>query len=103
MATEKRTAVLLSEKLLRKARKTLNASSNTEAVTKALQETLANREIQASLKDLIRKGRGRFVDVYDWDQTSPVCAQYDSEPAGPLQHSRDWSAPHSTTCVPRVS
>ena len=65
MATEKRTAVLLSEKLLRKARKTLNASSNTEAVTKALQETLANREIQASLKDLIRKGRGRFVDVYD--------------------------------------
>jgi hypothetical protein len=65
MATEKRTSVLLSEKLLRKARKTLKASSNTEAVTKALQETLANREIQASLKDLIRKGRGHFVDVYD--------------------------------------
>jgi hypothetical protein len=65
MATEKRTTVVLSEKLLRKARKTLKASSNTEAVTKALQETLANREIQASLKDLIRKGRGRFVDVYD--------------------------------------
>ena len=65
MATEKRTTVLLSEKLLRKARKTLKASSNTEAVTKALQETLANPEIQASLKDLIRKGRGRFVDVYD--------------------------------------
>jgi hypothetical protein len=65
MATEKRTTVLLSEKLLRKARKTLKASSNTEAVTKALQETLANREIQASLKDLIRKGRGQFVDVYD--------------------------------------
>ena len=65
MATEKRITVLLSEKLLRKARKTLKALSNTEAVTKALQETLANREIQASLKDLIRKGRGRFVDVYD--------------------------------------
>lgn len=65
MATEKRTTVLLSEKLLRKARKTLKASSNTEAVTKALQETLANREIQASLKELIRKGRRRFVDVYD--------------------------------------
>jgi hypothetical protein len=60
MATEKRTTVLLSEKLLRKARKTLKASSNTEAVTKALQETLANREIQASLKELIRKGRRRF-------------------------------------------
>ena len=65
MATEKRITVLLSEKLLRKARKTLKASSNTEAVTKALQETLTNREIQASLKNLIRKGRGRFVDVYD--------------------------------------
>jgi hypothetical protein len=65
MATEKRTSVLLSEKLLRKARKTLKASSNTEAVTKALQESLANREIQASLKDLIRRGRGRFVDVYE--------------------------------------
>jgi hypothetical protein len=65
MATEKRTSVLLSEKLLRKARKTLKASTNTEAVTKALQESLANREIQASLKDLIRRGRGRFVDVYE--------------------------------------
>ena len=65
MATEKRTSVLLSEKLLRKARKTLKASSNTEAVTKALQESLANREIQASLRDLIRRGRGRFVDVYE--------------------------------------
>jgi hypothetical protein len=50
---------------LRKARKTLKASSYSEAVTKALQESLANREIQASLKDLIRRGRGRFVDVYD--------------------------------------
>ena len=65
MATEKRTSVLLNEKLLRKARKTLKASSNSEAVTKALQESLANREIQARLRDLIRKGRGRFVDVYE--------------------------------------
>jgi hypothetical protein len=65
MAMEKRTGVLLSDKLLRKARKTLKVSSNTEAVTKALQESLANREIQARLTDLIRKGRGRFVDVYE--------------------------------------
>jgi hypothetical protein len=34
-------------------------------VTKALHESFINREIQANLKDLIRKGRGRFVDVYD--------------------------------------
>lgn len=64
MATKKRTSVLLNEELLRKARKTLKASSNAEAITKALQETVSNREIAASLKDLIRKGRGRFVDIY---------------------------------------
>jgi len=65
MAADKRTNVQLSEKLLRRARKTLKASTNEEAVTKALQETLLNREIHDRLKDLIRKGRGRFVDVYD--------------------------------------
>ena len=65
MATNKRTTVQLSEKLLRRARRGLKAATNEEAVTKALNESLANREIQASLKDLIRKGRGRFVDVYD--------------------------------------
>ena len=65
MATDKRTNVQLSEKLLRRARKDLKAASNEEAVTKALNESLANREIRASLKELIRKGRGRFVDVYD--------------------------------------
>jgi glutamyl-tRNA reductase len=65
MAGDKRTSVRLSEKLLRKARKTLRASTNEDAVTKALHESLINREIHAALKDLIRKGRGRFVNVYD--------------------------------------
>jgi Arc/MetJ family transcription regulator len=65
MAGDKRTTVRLSEKLLRKARKTLRASTNEDAVTKALRESLINREIHSTLKDLIRKGRGRFVDVYD--------------------------------------
>jgi hypothetical protein len=65
MAADKRTTVRLSEKLLRRARKTLRATTNEDAVTKALHESLINREIQANLKDLIRKGRGRFVDVYD--------------------------------------
>ena len=63
MASKRRTSVLLDEKLLRKARKTLKASSNTEAITKALTEALTNKEIEASLKELIHKGRGRFVDV----------------------------------------
>lgn len=65
MAADKRTTVRLSEKLLRRARKTLKASTNEDAVTKALQESLLNREIHTTLKELIRKGRGRFVDVYD--------------------------------------
>jgi len=64
MATKKRTSVLLNEELLRKARKTLKASSNTEAITRALHETLANKEIEAALRAMIRKGRGRFVDVF---------------------------------------
>lgn len=65
MATDKRTGVRLSDKLLRKVRKTLKAATNEDAVNKALHESLINREIHARLKDLIRKGRGRFVDVYD--------------------------------------
>ena len=65
MAVDKRTSVQLSDKLLRRARKTLKASTNEEAVTQALNESLMNREIHIALKDLIRKGRGRFVDVYD--------------------------------------
>jgi hypothetical protein len=64
MATKRRTSVLLNEQLLRKARKTLKASSNTETITKALRETVINKELEAALKNLIRKGRGRFVDVY---------------------------------------
>jgi Arc/MetJ family transcription regulator len=64
MATKRRTSILLDEALLKKARKTLKASTNTEAITKALQEALVNQEIEAALRDLIRKGRGRFVDVY---------------------------------------
>jgi hypothetical protein len=64
MATKRRTSVLLSEELLRKARKHLKAASNAEAITRALRETLTNREIEIALKNLIRKGRGRFVDVY---------------------------------------
>ncbi len=64
MPTKKRTSVLLDETLLKKARKTFKTSTNTEAITKALQEALINKKIEADLMDLIHKGRGRFVDVY---------------------------------------
>jgi Arc/MetJ family transcription regulator len=64
MSAKKRTSILLDERLLAKARRILNVSSNTEAITKALQEAVVNKEIEASLGNLIRRGRGRFVDVY---------------------------------------
>ena len=50
MAADKRTTVRLSEKLLRRARKTLKASTNADAVTKALHESFINREIHANLR-----------------------------------------------------
>ena len=64
MPSKRRTSILLDEVLLRKARRTLRASTNTEAITKALREALINRQVEATLRDLIRRGRGRFVDVY---------------------------------------
>lgn len=63
MPIKKRTSVLLDGNLLKKARKNLKTSTNTEAITRALQEAVRTREIQATLRDLIRKGRGRFVDI----------------------------------------
>ena len=61
---KRRTSVLLDETLLKKARKVLKVSTSTEAITKALQEALINKEMETALKGLIRRGRGRFVDVY---------------------------------------
>lgn len=63
MAAKRRTSVLLDEALLKKARKILKASTDTEAITKSLQRALLDKEIEAALRRLIRKGRGRFVDV----------------------------------------
>ncbi len=64
MANKKRTSILLDETLLRRARKALKVSTNTETITKSLNETLTNEEIRVALRELIQKGRGRFVDVY---------------------------------------
>jgi len=64
MATKRRTNLLVDDVLLRKVRRVLHASTNSEAVARALEEVVANREVETSLKELIRKGRGRLVDVY---------------------------------------
>lgn len=63
MSTKKRTSVLLDESLLKKARRGLKASTNTEAITRALEHALMNKQIEVALTNLVRKGRRRFVDV----------------------------------------
>ncbi len=68
MASKRRTSLLVDNALLQKARKALRATTNSEAITRALEEVVANKEVEASLKELIRKGRGRFVDVYQESQ-----------------------------------
>jgi hypothetical protein len=64
MAAKRRMSVLLDEGLLRKARRALKASTNSEAVTKSLEKVLLEKEIEVALDRLIRKGRWRIVDVY---------------------------------------
>ena len=64
MATKKRTSVLLDKVLLKRARRAMRASNNTQAIAQALTEAVTNREIDKTLGALLRKGRGHFVDVY---------------------------------------
>jgi hypothetical protein len=64
VATKKRTSVLLDRSLLKRARKALRAANNTQAIEQALTEAVTNRKIDTTLSVLLRKGRGRFVDVY---------------------------------------
>jgi hypothetical protein len=64
VATKRRTSLLVDGALLQKARKALQATTNSEAITRALEEVVANKEVETTLRELIRKGRGRFVDVY---------------------------------------
>lgn len=61
---KRRTSVLIDEGLLGRARRVLRAQTNTEAITKALEASLRNSEVEATLTALLRRGRGRFVDVY---------------------------------------
>jgi len=64
MATKRRTSLLVDDVLLRKARGALKATTNSEAITRALEEVVMNKEVEARLKELLRRGRGRFVDIY---------------------------------------
>ena len=61
---KKRTSVLIEDSLLKRARTVLGAATNTDAITKALRAALVNAEIEGTLDELLRKGRGKFVGVY---------------------------------------
>jgi len=61
---KRRTSLLVDDALLQKARKSLQATTNSETITRALEEVVAHKEVETTLRELIRKGRGRFVDVY---------------------------------------
>ncbi len=61
---KKRTSVLIEESLLRRARGALKTASNTEAIAEALRVAVENAEIAKRTEDLLKRGRGRFIDVY---------------------------------------
>ena len=63
MSTAKSIRPSVDASLVRRARRALNAPSDTVAVRQALEEAIANREIEATLKALIRRGRHHFVDL----------------------------------------
>lgn len=63
MSTSKNTRPSVDARLVRRARRALNAPSDAVAVRRALEEAIANRQIEATLKALIRRGRHHFVDL----------------------------------------
>lgn len=65
MAAKRRAGFPVDERLLQRAQKVLGASTEEEIVTRALQEVVANKEVEAAVIKLIHRGRGRFVDVYE--------------------------------------
>jgi hypothetical protein len=65
MAVAKRKSLPVDARLLQRARRLLKSGSDADAVRQALEEAIANREVEQALTKLIREGRGRFVDVYE--------------------------------------
>ena len=63
MATKVRKQFLLDLDLLRRAKKALGAKTDTEAVTRALEEAAINAEIAAAHAEWV-KGQGDIRDVY---------------------------------------
>ncbi len=51
----------LNEDLIEQARRILDAKTETEAIRKALEKAVENRQIEESLDQLLRKGRFRTL------------------------------------------
>jgi hypothetical protein len=63
MAAKVRKQFLLDLDLLRRAKNALGAKTDTEAVTRALEEAAINAEIAAAHEEWV-KGKGEIRDVY---------------------------------------
>ncbi len=60
-AAVKKKTYNLNEGMIEKARRLFNVKTDTEAIQRALQKTIDDREIEESLDGLIKKGRFRTV------------------------------------------
>jgi Arc/MetJ family transcription regulator len=60
-STTKKKTYNLNEDLIERARRILDAKTETEAIRKALEKAIENRQVEESLDRLLRKGRFRTV------------------------------------------
>lgn len=60
-AAVKKKTYNLDEGMIEKARRLLNVKTDTEAIQRALQKTIDDREVEESLDRLIKEGRFRTV------------------------------------------
>ena len=60
-ATVKKKTYNLDEEMIHKVRRLFNVKTDTEAIHKALQKTVEDREIEESLDRLLREGSFRTI------------------------------------------
>ena len=60
-ATVKKKTYNLDEKMIGAVRRLFNVKTDTEAIQKALQKAIEDREIEESLERLLQKGRFRTI------------------------------------------
>jgi hypothetical protein len=60
-ATVKKKTYNLDEKMIGEVRRLFNVKTDTEAIQKALQKAIEDREIEESLENLLQKGRFRTI------------------------------------------